>query len=489
MSLEYYLIKVLLLSPAIFVLLGLFFKFEVLKDPRELQKNIRKTFKVVRDPNLPDPKKQKKIKEYSIKNLILIIKTALSLTLLLISSGLVYFLLAFPYYQGLEISARELLKLDTQVIIFLLAIIYLLLWQRIKKTRERPRDYTFTSRLLHNLILNNPLILKTSFDLESFKNKDKTKKINPENPVFVAGLARSGTTVLLKILYSSGKFASLTYRDMPLITAPGTWRKISSLNKLKSKSKQRAHGDNFLINYDSPEALEEIFWLNFSEKKYTLKDRLEPRESLPPELIKNYKKFISNTVINAQEKTESSNLRYLAKNNNNLLRLKALKEALPASTIIIPFRDPLTQASSLLNQHLDFIKKQVEDPFILKYMNWLGHFEFGSNLKPFNFNNDLIADKQSPENLNYWLSYWRQVYEYVLDNYEGKAVFLCYEKICKNPRDVLEKLEEKLVLEKGVLTEKAPELRPPQKYSPKGVEKKTLNHCRQLYQKLLQKSI
>ena len=40
--------------------------------------------------------------------------------------------------------------------------------------------------------------------------------------------------------------------------------------------------------------------------------------------------------------------RYLSKNNNNILRLPALARAFPQALILIPFRDPLTHAASLL---------------------------------------------------------------------------------------------------------------------------------------------
>ena len=49
--------------------------------------------------------------------------------------------------------------------------------------------------------------------------------------VFVSGLARSGTTILLNALYESDEFASLSYKDMPFVLAPNLWSKLSPNKK------------------------------------------------------------------------------------------------------------------------------------------------------------------------------------------------------------------------------------------------------------------
>ena len=36
--------------------------------------------------------------------------------------------------------------------------------------------------------------------------------------IYVTGLARAGTTILLNTIYDTKKFASFTYRDMPLLS-------------------------------------------------------------------------------------------------------------------------------------------------------------------------------------------------------------------------------------------------------------------------------
>ena len=55
---------------------------------------------------------------------------------------------------------------------------------------------------------------------------------------------------------------------------------------------------------------------------------------------------------------------YISKNNNNILRLESIISAFPNCLIIIPFRDPIQQANSLLTQHKNFTEIQKNDRFV-----------------------------------------------------------------------------------------------------------------------------
>ena len=89
-------------------------------------------------------------------------------------------------------------------------------------------NYSWLQKKLHQLALSSQFIRETTFDVESslFLNEQKI-----DNDVFVAGLARSGTTILLNALYESSEFASLSYKDMPFVLAPNLWSKLSNEKK------------------------------------------------------------------------------------------------------------------------------------------------------------------------------------------------------------------------------------------------------------------
>ncbi len=101
------------------------------------------------------------------------------------------------------------------------------------------------------------------FDIEKAMHGGDCPDATNGQHVFVSGLARSGTTLLMRMLHDTDEFASLTYRDMPLVMAPNLWRRLSGAFQKSMARQERAHGDGLQVDYDSPEALEEVFWRTF----------------------------------------------------------------------------------------------------------------------------------------------------------------------------------------------------------------------------------
>ena len=89
-------------------------------------------------------------------------------------------------------------------------------------------NYSWLQQKLHQIVLSSQFMREVTFDVES---SAILKKQSTDNHIFVAGLARSGTTILLNALYESKEFASLSYQDMPFILAPNLWSKLSFSKK------------------------------------------------------------------------------------------------------------------------------------------------------------------------------------------------------------------------------------------------------------------
>ncbi len=255
-------------------------------------------------------------------------------------------------------------------------------------------------------MLSSQIMREITFDFEKSIFLKKNDQFD-DHHIFVTGLARSGTTVLLNAIYQSNQFASLTYDDMPFILAPNFWAKISS-RKGYRRLQERAHGDGIKISTNSPEAFEEVFWKTFSSD-------LINREEL---LIK----FIS-LILKKNNKT-----RYLSKNNQNIRRLDVISNAFPHSKILVPFRDPLQQAFSLFSQHIKFVKKQNEDNFARDYMKWIGHSEFGLNYKMIHSSNLKYPNENE---FNHWIEQWYLTYNSILD-YKG-IYLISHQALCSNP--------------------------------------------------------
>ena len=79
--------------------------------------------------------------------------------------------------------------------------------------------------LIHKIFFNNKRLFNYLAEIENNLNS-KIKKININKPVFVCGMARSGTTLVTSFLNSLGTLGSPTYQDMPFINTPLVWNSI-----------------------------------------------------------------------------------------------------------------------------------------------------------------------------------------------------------------------------------------------------------------------
>ncbi len=280
------------------------------------------------------------------------------------------------------------------------------------------QNYSYIQKFLHDFVLSKKIINKSLFELEKIfysKNKD----IKNQSHVFITGMPRSGTTSLLNFLFSLGEYSSLTYNNMPFILSPNFFK---FFHQKITKKKERMHGDGINFDNNSPEALDEIFFDNNEE-------------------------FVKNELINYIQLIlhDKSKEKYLSKNNLNYKRIDLIQSILPNSIFLIPIREPLQHAYSLLSQHINFSQLQKEDDFIRRYMNYLGHNEFGLNHKSWN---NFINFKDF-DNINYWLEQWYLFYKFIYHSFKSyeNCHFVIYEKL-DNPGYV-EKILKKLNLEKN----------------------------------------
>nr|CRH06623.1 conserved protein of unknown function [Candidatus Magnetococcus massalia] len=339
-------------------------------------------------------------------------------------------------------------------------------------------DYPFMARLLHRLALSSAAAIETAFDLECRLNSKYPQPVI-QAPVFVTGLARAGTTVIMRALHSSGQFRSLTYRDMPFVTMPRLWQKISANHRQTAARSERAHGDGVMVDFDSPEALDEVFWRGFCGEAYIQPDHLCPHQ-VDGEIIAKFRTFVANVLL-----SESEPKRYLAKNNNSVLRLEALTEAFADAVILVPFRDPLQQAISLHHQHKKFVQVQQDDRFAGAYMGWLAHHEFGGTHRPFRFDSpyDLHHHPWQADEINHWLQIWLATYHHILEmtTRHLPSHFVGYEKLCSEPESQTARLAELAKLPADGLKGADPFRLSPAK-TIDGVDEKLLAQCQVVYQ-------
>jgi Sulfotransferase family len=318
------------------------------------------------------------------------------------------------------------------------AIAYLLLRPRLSSGDANAADrgaparagsrsgYSPLARVLHRLVLAAPARAELLFDLERATAPAPPTDVVVGRHVFVVGLARAGTTVLMRAIHESGAFASLTYRDMPFVMAPNLWARLSGRSRPEVAKAERAHGDGVLVDFDSPEALEEPFWRTFCGAAYIRADALVPYD-VDAETLEKYRAFVGHAL--ARHGAD----RYLAKNNNAILRLPALRAAFPQAVVLIPFRAPSAHAFSLMRQHERFLAD--DDSFTKSYMTWLAHHEFGQDHRPFVI--DGARPVGTPHAIDYWLSLWTLLHRHLLAQAEAGGAALvpiAYEDLCASDR-------------------------------------------------------
>ena len=89
-------------------------------------------------------------------------------------------------------------------------------------------------------------------------------KVRIDTPVFVAGLARSGTTMVLTLLERADAVATHRYRDFPFLCVPLAWNWLQDrLGGGGEQAVERPHRDRIRITKESAEAFEEPIWQEF----------------------------------------------------------------------------------------------------------------------------------------------------------------------------------------------------------------------------------
>lgn len=393
-----------------------FLRLPVLQKIGSVATTSQKAMKLMRSARVSDHWKERILPVYALR----IGAGSISFFLLLCAALLPILLAGLLYPPGLSDWSHQLLRPLVIVVLCVVSLGYIWLRQK-ARTDKAVSDYSALDQMLHRLALGSSAVAEMSHDIERGLFL-KSSPIDTGTHVFVTGLARAGTTILMREIHRTGQFGSLTYADMPFVLAPNLWSRLSSRGATPGTKSERAHGDGIEVDTQSPEALDEVYWRTFDGQSYIGADGLSPHAP-DTDLIAGYRDLIR-LILRRTGKP-----RYVAKNNNNILRLPALAEAMPQAQFLVPLRDPLTHAASLLNQHERFLNS---DPFVRDYMTWLGHHEFGATHRPFLFAGPPEGD---PATLDYWLRVWIAAYG-ALDLAEAahdNVAFVPYEALSTDP--------------------------------------------------------
>ena len=431
---------------AIFLVIGFVVLIQLLgvtKKSRNVVRIALHSMKIIGSPRLSDRQKESKLQKNSLRLFGLFFVLALGGAIaILIPLGILWLgdrlgLLSLSAVLATTVSPVFLIVSS----IVAIAILYFKP-ERQKSNLAQTSSYSSLDRNLHSLAFNTYTAQIGLADFEDRLFSKQLKKCHNNQPVFITALPRAGTTLLLECCASSPEFAAHCYRDMPFVMIPCLWNRFSQTFQRTVAATERAHGDGMEISPDSHEALEEVVWQTFWQRHYH-RDRLIPWNY---EENKEFKQFFDShlrKIILLRRPNALDSSRYVSKNNANIARIKLLRQLYPDSTIIVPFRNPLHHASSLLQQHLNFLEIHRQDRFAAEYMKAIGHYDFGQNLRPIDF--DGWYDRRSSpdaKSLAFWLEYWIASYQHLLDNNVQQVSFFNYDELCQNPQRGLKNLAE-----------------------------------------------
>jgi hypothetical protein len=216
--------------------------------------------------------------------------------------------------------------------------------------------------------------------LESRALGHELEPIRIDRPIYIAGLARSGSTILLELLASHPDVATHRYRDFPPVYVPVFWnRAFGHVYRPGAAPVERAHKDRLLVTPDSPEAMEEVLWMRFFPGRHDRDtDQVLDAGTANPAFERFYRDHIRKILL------VRGGRRYLAKGNYNITRLAYLARLLPDARFLVPVREPRAHVASLQKQHRLFCAQERADPRVLRHMRRVGHFEFGLDRRVLN---------------------------------------------------------------------------------------------------------
>lgn len=311
-------------------------------------------------------------------------------------------------------------------------------------------------------------------NIESTVCREKIEQIENRNPIFIAGLARAGSTILLEAIASHEQVVTHRYRDFWTIYAPYWWEQALQNVPRRNEAVERSHGDGIMVTPDSPEAMEEILWTAF------FKNLHDPAEcNVLDSQAKNarferfYRDHIRKLLLARNRQ------RYASKGNYNVSRLEYLLTLFPDAKFVVPVRNPRTHIASLKKQHELLMAAAKAYPRSRSYLRRVGHFEFGADRVPINVGHSETIESiqslwNSGEEVRGLSRYWAYIHGWLADRLESNArlrestLLVKHEDLCGSPETRLRELMDHCELDdpESVVREFSGRLHTPTYYQP-----------------------
>ncbi len=243
-----------------------------------------------------------------------------------------------------------------------------------------------------------------------------------KKPIFIIGVPRSGTTMLLRIFCKHPDLAWFSHEDLKFLIPLNKQKKFrKKFLKMKEKNETipRNEGSLFVFGLEQGKPLEgtskipieaESFWGRYI-KSYQSEISFDKKLEL---------KKILNEILTIQGKS-----RFLNKSPKNTVRIFAIKEIFPDAKFINIARDPRSVIASML------IRTKNE-----------GHFDINWAIKNRKIN--FLRRLQNKESIKHFAESYKEITDYIFEflKQQGSEDFITiiYEDFLSNPEKNLKKL-------------------------------------------------
>ena len=274
-------------------------------------------------------------------------------------------------------------------------------------------------------------------------------KININSPIYITGLARAGTTIILEMLSKHPDLASHRYKYLLMPYIPHWINQVAKAFRMYTEPFERFHKDGIFVTGESPEAVEEIFWQKFFDNTHNeYSSNIINGVASNPRFESFYRNHIRKLII-----TQKCS-RYLAKNNYNVTRLEYLLHLFPSSKFLLVIRNPVNHIASLIKQTNLFTQLGREGPLLYDWLKMVGHHEFGHDQVCINTNNTELIQKIRKLWINKetyvkgWAYYWVSIYDFIGNNLDAnkklkKATLIVrYDELCDTPAKIIDQILE-----------------------------------------------
>lgn len=268
-----------------------------------------------------------------------------------------------------------------------------------------------------------------------------------DRPVYVTGLARSGSTIVLEYLSRIPGVASHQYRDYPAVYTPYLWNLLLDNVPLPDDTpKERCHRDGIMVNLSSPESAEEVLWATFFRGLHDVsRSNILDQNTSNPAFERFYREHLRKMLVIRNGK------RYVSKENYCFSRMRYLLKVFADAKFVLLVRDPMRHVPACIKTSGQVKAAQRKYPYVIEHFKDAGHYDYGLDFRPVNVdgagaNDDIMELLKSGDEARAWARYWDRTYRYLHTLITSdpviarSAILVRYEDLCDDSANTLARI-------------------------------------------------